>query len=94
MLTLPEEAKDVVRAMVIAEGGDENTGLRISSESGEDDGRLSLALASEAADGDAVIDQDGTRVFLEPVVASMLDDKVLDAERHGDHVHFNLHEQA
>jgi Fe-S cluster assembly iron-binding protein IscA len=93
VLTLTEEAKDVVRELVAADGGAEGSGLRISTES-EGDGELSLTVASEPAEGDAVIDEDGTRVFLEATAAAMLDDKVLDAHRHDDHVHFNLLEQG
>jgi hypothetical protein len=33
-------------------------------------------------------------VFLEPRAASMLDDKVLDAQRHDDHVHFSVAKQG
>ncbi len=74
----------------------EGSGLRITAESGEDegDGELSLTIAPEPLEGDAVIDEDGTRVFLEPTAAAILDDKVLDAHRHDDHVHFNLLEQS
>jgi iron-sulfur cluster assembly protein len=93
MLTLTDEAKDVVRAMVAAEGGEGSAGLRIATEDGEDGG-LSLSVESDPTEGDAVIDQDGTRVFLEPAAAAVLDDKVLDAHRHDDHVHFSLHEQS
>jgi iron-sulfur cluster assembly protein len=93
MLTLTEEAKDVVRAMVAAGADDGSTGLRIATEDG-DGGGLSLSLASDPSDGDAVIDEDGTRIFIEPEAAEMLDDKVLDAQRHEDHVHFSLHQQG
>jgi Fe-S cluster assembly iron-binding protein IscA len=80
--------------MVAAEGGGDGSGLRIAAESADGDGALSLALADEPEAGDAVIEEDGTRVFLEPAAAAMLDDKVLDAQRHDDHVHFNLLEQS
>jgi Fe-S cluster assembly iron-binding protein IscA len=94
VLTLTDEAKDVVREMVAAEGGAEGSGLRISADSADDGGELSLTLADEPVEGDAVIDEDGTRVFVEPTAAALLDDKVLDAHRHDDHVHFNLLEQS
>jgi Fe-S cluster assembly iron-binding protein IscA len=81
--------------MVAAEGGADGSGLRISADSDDDDGgALSLTVADEPVEGDAVIDEDGTRVFLEPAAAALLDDKVLDAHRHDDHVHFNLLEQS
>jgi iron-sulfur cluster assembly protein len=94
MLTLTDSAKDVVREMVQEGGAPEGTGLRIAAEQGiaGADG-LALSLTTAPEDGDAVIDEDGTRVFLDPAAASMLDDKVLDAERHEDHVHFSVGEQ-
>jgi Fe-S cluster assembly iron-binding protein IscA len=90
MLTLTESAKDVVRDMLSAEDAPEGSGIRIAAEQSPGGDGLSLALATEPAEGDAVVDEDGTRVFLEPRAASMLDDKVLDAERHEDHVHFSV----
>jgi Fe-S cluster assembly iron-binding protein IscA len=51
-------------------------------------------VAAAPAEGDQVVDEDGTRVFLEPAAASLLDDKVLDAEKHDDHFHFSLGEQG
>jgi Fe-S cluster assembly iron-binding protein IscA len=95
MLTLTESAKEMVRDMVSADEVPEGSGLRISAAHGEDGGpALSLELASEPAEGDQVLDEDGTRVFLEPEAASLLDDKILDAQRHDDHFHFRLDDQA
>jgi iron-sulfur cluster assembly protein len=95
MLTMTEQARDVVREMVEAGGAPEGSGIRIASEQAADGGEgLSLALATEPADGDQVVEEDGSRVFLEPRAASMLDDKVLDAQRHEDHVHFSVARQG
>ena len=81
MLTLTEAAKEMVRDMVSAGDAPEGSGLRIAAAHDEDGGpALSLELANEPAEGDQVLDEDGTRVFLEPAAASLLDDKVLDAE--------------
>jgi iron-sulfur cluster assembly protein len=89
MLALTESAKDAVRDMVAAEHGPESSGLRIAAEPGGDgEASLSLEITPAPAEGDAVVDEDGARVFLEPTAASLLDDMVLDAEPHGDHVHF------
>ena len=94
MLTLTEAAKEMVRDMVSAGDAPEGSGLRIAAAHDEDGGpALSLELANEPAEGDQVLDEDGTRVFLEPAAASLLDDKVLDAERHDDHYHFRLDDQ-
>ncbi|HXV57397.1 MAG TPA: hypothetical protein VD704_05970 [Gaiellaceae bacterium] len=95
MLTLTESAKDVVRDIVAAEGIPEGSGLRIAAEpSDEGSSQLSLSLATGPADGDQVVDEGGTRVFLEPTAATLLDDKVLDAQRHEDHVHFTVEDRT
>jgi iron-sulfur cluster assembly protein len=94
MLTLTESARELVRDMVSAENAPEGSGLRIAAAHDEDGGpALSLELATEPAEGDEVLDEEGTRVFLEPEAASMLDDKILDAKRHDDHFHFSLEDQ-
>lgn len=95
MLTMTEQARDVVKEMVEAGGAPEGSGIRIASEQGDDGSEgLSLAIATEPAEGDQVVEEDGSRVFLEQRAASMLDDKVLDAQRHEDHVHFSVSEQG
>jgi Fe-S cluster assembly iron-binding protein IscA len=79
------------------DGGDapEGSGLRITTtEDADGDPALSLEVAAAPAEGDQIVDEDGTRVFLEPTAASLLDDKVLDAQRHDDHFHFSLGDQA
>ena len=95
MLVLTESAKEMVRDMVAAAGdGAEGSGLRISSARDEEGGpALSLELADGPAEGDQVLEDDGTRVFLEPEAASILDDKILGAEQHEDHYHFSLEDQ-
>jgi iron-sulfur cluster assembly protein len=95
MLTLTESAKDAVRDMVSASPAPDGGGLRIAAEPGDGgQASLSLSLVAGPVAGDEVVDEDGTRVFLEPAAASLLDDKVLDARRHEDHLHFTLEEQA
>lgn len=95
MLTLTDSAKEMVRDMVSAESAPEGSGLRIAAAHDEEGGpALSLELATEPAEGDQVLDDEGTRVFLEPEAASMLDDKVLNAQRHDDHYHFTLEDQG
>jgi len=94
MLTLTESAKEMVRDMISSGDAPEGGGLRISAAHDEDGGpALSLELATEPTEGDEILEQDGTRVFLEPEAASLLDDKILDAERHDDHYHFRLDDQ-
>ena len=54
-------------------------GLRISAN--ELDSSLSLALAAAPAEADVVLEGEGVVVFLDPVAAEVLDDKVLDVQR-------------
>jgi hypothetical protein len=50
---------------------------------------LAIGLAPEPAPGDAPIEADSTvPLFIEPAVADMLNDKVLDAQRDGDRIAF------
>jgi iron-sulfur cluster assembly protein len=94
MLTLTESAKEMVRDMIATGNAPEGSGLRISSAHDEDGGpALSLELADAPVEGDQVVEDHGTRLFLEPAAASLLDDKVLGAERHDDHYHFSLEDQ-
>jgi Fe-S cluster assembly iron-binding protein IscA len=95
VLTLTESARDVVRDMVSAGDAPEGSGLRIAAEpTGEGEAALSLAVAESPAEGDEVVEEDGARVFLEPQAASLLEDQVLDARLHEDHVHFTVEPQA
>jgi Fe-S cluster assembly iron-binding protein IscA len=94
MLTLTENAKDAVRDMVAAEEAPEGSGLRIAADGDGDDASLSLEIAAAPAEGDAVVDEDGARIFLEATAASLLEDMVLDAEPHDDHVHFTVAAQS
>ena len=49
-----------------------------------------LELATEPAPGDQVVEASTVPVFVDASVAEELDDKVLDAEMHGDQVGFSL----
>ena len=95
MLTLTDSAKEMVRDMIAEGDAPEGTGLRISAAQDADGGpALALELATGPADGDEVLEDGSSRVFLEAGAAALLDDKVLDAEQHGDHYHFTLGEQS
>ena len=95
MLTLTEAAREMVRDMVSAGDAPAGSGLRIAAAHDEDGGpALSLELATGPTEGDEVLDEEGLLLFLEPEAASLLDDKILDAERHDDHYHFRLDDQT
>jgi len=76
VLTLTDNAANEIRNLVANPEVPDDGGVRIAS---NPEGALTLALAAGPADGDAVVDEQGARVFLEPQAGAMLDDKLLDA---------------
>jgi iron-sulfur cluster assembly protein len=95
VLALTDSAKDAVRQMVEAEEAPEGSGLRIAAAPSEGgDAALSLELTTAPEEGDEVVEEDGARVFLDPGAASLLDDKLLDATEHDDHVHLTVQDQG
>lgn len=78
VLTLTDNAQDAIRRLLdsplaghVVEGG-----LRIAP---TDAGQLRLALQTEPAPGDDVVEQNGVRVFLEPTASELLHNRTLDA---------------
>jgi Fe-S cluster assembly iron-binding protein IscA len=67
--------------------------LRITAEEQGEELELSIENATEAADGDVVVEQDGAQVFLDAAAADALSDQVLGVHAHGDHFHFTFDEQ-
>jgi Fe-S cluster assembly iron-binding protein IscA len=95
MLTLTDSAKDAVRQMVDQQDAPQGSGIRIAaSSSNGTEGTLSLDLAIEPSLGDTVVEDEGARVFLDEAAAAALDDKVLDATEHDDHVHLTVYDQS
>jgi Fe-S cluster assembly iron-binding protein IscA len=84
MLQIAEDAVEALRQM---------GSLRIRGI--EDDGEVELEIeeASEPVVDDQVVEQDGVRIFLDPVAASALDDQVIGVHAHGDHFHFTFDDQ-
>lgn len=76
MLTLTENAATEIRNLVAQPEVPDDAGVRIASTA---DGALTLALAAAPDYGDAVVEESGARVFLEPAAGQLLDDKQLDA---------------
>jgi Fe-S cluster assembly iron-binding protein IscA len=68
--------------------------LRITAEEQGEELELSIENATEAADGDVVVEQDGAQVFLDAAAAEALADQVLGVHAHGDHFHFTFDEQS
>jgi Fe-S cluster assembly iron-binding protein IscA len=94
MLTLTPTATDAVR-QIVAQGpvDDDTGGLRIAAGQPTPEGvplELSLVNGPEAEDQE--IGAADAHVYLEPRVAEVLDDKVLDAQLQEDGVGFSIRE--
>jgi Fe-S cluster assembly iron-binding protein IscA len=80
VLTLTENASNVVKSIVEQSGQSTEAGLRISQDA-PDSPALHVMPTEAPQPGDQVLQEDsGARVFLEETAAVTLDDKVLDAQ--------------
>jgi iron-sulfur cluster assembly protein len=86
LLTLTKHAQTAVRTLTQDPQAPESAGLRITP---GNDG-LELMLVAEPVPGDALIDDGGARVFVEPQVAQLLDEQTLDAQVEDGNVNFFL----
>jgi iron-sulfur cluster assembly protein len=86
VLTLTDQAQTVVRALTSDPQVPESAGLRIAP---GNDG-LELLVVAEPVPGDALIEDGGVRVFVEPQAATLLEDQTLDAQVEGGEVNFFL----
>ncbi|MCZ2804909.1 Fe-S cluster assembly protein HesB [Modestobacter sp. VKM Ac-2983] len=78
MLTLTPQAATAIRGILDQSETPEQGGLRIANDPTAQS--LALSLAAVPAEDDQVLDQSGARVFLDEKAATVLDDKVLDAQ--------------
>jgi iron-sulfur cluster assembly protein len=95
VLTFTHEAAEAIDAVVhSAPNAPDNAGLRIARgvAPGGEEG-LELSVTNSPAPDDAVVEAEGTPVFLESEAAALLDDKILDARVEGNEVGFLLREQ-
>jgi len=76
LLTLTAHAQTAVRTLTQDPKAPESAGLRITP---GNEG-LELMLVAEPVPGDALIDEGGARVFVEPQAAQLLDEQTLDAQ--------------
>lgn len=79
MLTLTENASTIVKTITTQNTGSEEGGLRITTDDSQE-GAFSVTAVDAPEPGDAVVENDGAHVFLEETAATVLDDKVLDAQ--------------
>ena len=78
MLTLTDTATTVVKEIVSRSGGPDGAGLRINAQ--DPDGKeFAVEIVPTPEERDAIIEQDGARVYLGEVAALSLVDKTLDA---------------
>jgi iron-sulfur cluster assembly protein len=95
MLTLTDNAADIVKKIAEAVPDSGRSGLRISEAEQGDGGSLTLTPVPAPQPGDEVVDTDGARVFLDGAASELLGDKVLDAQVDEDgSVQFGLGQQA
>ncbi|GAA4508750.1 MULTISPECIES: iron-sulfur cluster biosynthesis family protein [Nonomuraea] len=78
MLTLTANAAQAIRNLTAGAPEPAQGGIRIAS-SDDDASSLTLSLATAPEPADAVVESEGARVYLDPVAATVLDDKSLDA---------------
>ncbi len=91
MLTLTEDAVAAIRELLATQAVPAEGGLRISSAApvnGDGEPVYELAIVSGPEDADAVVEQDGVFVYLEPSAIAAFADKVLDAEQTEGRVSF------
>ncbi|PRW62848.1 hypothetical protein [Actinopolyspora mortivallis] len=82
MLTISENAAEVIKLILVGGESPEGAGLRISSPDGQAAAEsLEATVATIPEDNDEVVEQSGVRVFLDEQAAVVLGDKTLDAER-------------
>lgn len=94
VLAISHGAAEVIKQVVSSAQIPDEGGIRISAEPiGSESVRLDLSLVMNPESGDAIVEQEGAKVFVEQDVAPLLDDKVLDASIEADQVAFSIVEQ-
>jgi Fe-S cluster assembly iron-binding protein IscA len=91
-LSMTKAAADAIRALLEAEHLPETGGMHLTMVPGREGGEPELGMKLVPGGGidDEEIREHGARVFLDLSVVEALDGQVLDAEPHGDHVHFTF----
>jgi iron-sulfur cluster assembly protein len=95
LLALTDNAAQAVKDIVSSsDEASETGGLRLVAERAGTRANFQLSLVPLPAEDDEVIEEQGARLFLEPEAASLLDDKVLDADIEQDRVAFTIADQT
>lgn len=80
MLTISPDAAQAIKQIVDSSGVGEDGGLRLSVQPiDEQSANLELSVTDSPAEGDSRIEQQGANVYVDPVAAQFLDDKILGA---------------
>lgn len=79
MLAITDTAAEAIRSLTADAQLPDGGGLRIAAPDPEQG--LELSLAPQPASEDVVLSGEGLSVFLEPLAAEALDDKVLDVQQ-------------
>jgi iron-sulfur cluster assembly protein len=91
VLVLTHDAATIIRAIVDQSETPGDAGLRIAAKEVDgDEATLELSVAEQPEALDEVVEQEGAHIFLEPVAAEALSDKVLDASVEDGGVRFTL----
>jgi iron-sulfur cluster assembly protein len=93
VLTVTPRAADAINVIVSSSPVPQG-GLKISgAPEGDSQAAFQLSVVEGPAGTDSIVEEQGSRVFLEDSVAPQLDNAVLDAQVEGDQVRFSLQEQ-
>ncbi len=79
MLTVTDNARAAITAIVTSAEAPEGVGLRIAAELG-DSPQLAMSLAEGPAEGDQVLGDSEAPLFVEPQAGALLDGATLDAQ--------------
>ena len=94
MLALTDRAVEAVRDVISSsDEASETSGLRLTAELEGTQARFKLRVVPLPAEDDAVIEEQGARVFVEAEAATLLEDKVLDANVDHNQVAFTVIDQ-
>jgi Fe-S cluster assembly iron-binding protein IscA len=94
VLTITPMAADAIKAILSSSPVPEG-GLKIATRPVSDtESAFELSVVEAPADTDSVVEEQGSRVFVEDAAAPYLDGKVLDAEVEAGQVRFRLQDQT
>jgi len=94
VLTITTEAAQAINAIVVSSPIPQG-GLKISAKPMSDsESTLELSVVEGPTTSDSVIEEQGTKVFVEEAVSGYLEDKVLDAQVEDEQIRFTLQDQT